>query len=105
MEDFIKVAEVGDINEGGAKQIDLNGTKIALFNVDNGYYAIGDTCSHEKASLSHGEIDGNVVSCPRHGARFNIKTGAVMSLPAMFPVKTHKVKVEGNDIKVSLNNE
>lgn len=103
MGDFVKVAEIGEINEGESKQVEINTRKIALFNIDGNYYATDDTCTHQKASISKGEIEGDVVSCPHHGARFNIKTGAVLSLPAMFPLKTYTVNIDGNDIKIVLD--
>ncbi|MGR3178664.1 MAG: non-heme iron oxygenase ferredoxin subunit [Candidatus Anammoxibacter sp.] len=102
MEDYKKIANVNDLNDGEAKKIEFDGKAIALFKIDGNYFATDDTCTHEKASISEGEIDGDIVSCPHHGARFDIKTGQALSLPAMFPLKTYQIKVDGNDIKIAL---
>lgn len=74
---FIKAANVGDIKEGEIKRVELDGNTIVIVNLDGEYYAISDTCSHEEASLSEGELDGNVITCPKHGSRFDVKTGRV----------------------------
>ena len=101
-QNFVKVAEVGDIGSGEAKRVEVDGEEIALFNVDGNYYAISDVCTHEEASLSEGCLQGEIVSCPRHGARFNIRTGQVLSLPAILSVAAYRVRVEGSDILLSL---
>ncbi len=98
MGSFVKVAETTDFDDVVSKRIDVNGKKVALFKVEGGYFAISDTCTHEEASISEGDVDGNIVACPRHGARFDVKTGAVLSLPAMRPLETYEVKVDGDDI-------
>ncbi|MBI4641820.1 MAG: Rieske 2Fe-2S domain-containing protein, partial [Candidatus Tectomicrobia bacterium] len=63
--------------------------------------AIDDTCTHEEASLSEGEVWGEVIECPKHGARFDLRTGEVVSLPAVLPVATYEVKVEGTEVKIN----
>ncbi|MGR3318259.1 MAG: Rieske (2Fe-2S) protein [Candidatus Anammoxibacter sp.] len=103
MEDYKKIANVNDLNDGEVKKIEFDDKAIALFKIDGNYFAIDDTCTHQKASISEGEIDGDIVSCPHHGARFDIKTGQALSLPAMFPLKKYQVKVDGNDIKIALD--
>jgi 3-phenylpropionate/trans-cinnamate dioxygenase ferredoxin subunit len=97
---FVTVATVGEIPPGGVKRVVVGGRAIAVFNVDGAFYALDDRCSHEEASLSEGEIDEDVVECPKHGARFNIRTGKNLTLPAVYPVKTYPVQVEGDEIKV-----
>ena len=98
MGNMIKVAEVSDIPVGGVKKVSLEDVDIAIFNIGGELYAIGDTCTHEQASLSEGDLDGDNISCARHGATFNIKTGEVVALPAVMPVPIYRVKVEGKDI-------
>lgn len=102
MADFVRVANVSDVPVGTAQCVIVNGTKVALFNIAGEFFAIDDTCSHAEASLSAGAIDGDRVECPRHGACFNIKTGAALTLPAMVPVATYRVKIEGNDVFVAV---
>ena len=102
MENYKRVGSVNDLNNGEAKKIEIDDKKIALFRIDGDYFATDDTCTHEKASLSEGEIDNETVTCPHHGARFNIKTGQAMSLPAMFPVKTYQIKIDGDNIMINI---
>jgi nitrite reductase/ring-hydroxylating ferredoxin subunit len=100
MGEFIKVAETKDVAPGSEILVELDGEPIALFNVDGTYYAIGDTCTHSGGPLSEGDLDGEVVTCPWHGAQFDVKTGEAMSPPATEPVRSYRVKVEGSDILI-----
>jgi len=98
---FVTVARVGDIPEGGVKVVRLEDQPIALFHVEGAYYAIDDVCTHDGGPLAEGSIiEGHVVECPRHGARFDIRTGAVLALPATAPVASYPVRIEGDEIKV-----
>ncbi|MBI4596415.1 MAG: non-heme iron oxygenase ferredoxin subunit [Candidatus Tectomicrobia bacterium] len=103
----LKVGEIGELDHGQMKRIfiedeDEDEEAVALINLDGHYFAISDTCTHEAASLSEGKILGDVVECPHHGARFDLKTGAALSLPAVRPVKTYPVVIEGLDIFIEL---
>ena len=97
---FVKVAKVGEIAPGKAIRIEIDDEPIAIFNVDGDLYAIGDTCSHEEASLAEGDVYGTCVECPLHGAEFDLKTGRPRTLPAVVPVPTYAVKVEGDDVLI-----
>jgi 3-phenylpropionate/trans-cinnamate dioxygenase ferredoxin subunit len=98
---YVRVARRADVPPGSMIRVEAGGRPIALANVAGEFYAIDDTCSHEEASLSEGGLAGEVVVCPRHGARFNVKTGRVLSLPAVRSVATYAVKVEGDDVLVA----
>lgn len=100
MGEFIKVAETKDIASGTGILVELGGERIALFNENGTFYAIGDVCTHSGGPLSEGDVEGDVVTCPWHGAQFDIKTGEVMSPPATEPVQTYRVKVEGGDVLI-----
>ena len=76
--------------------------EIALFRLDDGIYATDNSCSHEYSELSQGEIIGDNVYCPKHGSRFDIRTGAVKDPPAVKPIKTYKVKIEDGVIYIKL---
>ncbi len=102
MGQFIKVAETNDVPPGTAKAVEAEGRKIALFNTGGAYYAIDDTCTHQGGPLSEGEVEGTVVTCPWHGATYDITTGSVLGPPAPEGVVSYKVQVDGNDIKVEL---
>jgi 3-phenylpropionate/trans-cinnamate dioxygenase ferredoxin subunit len=103
MVDFQKVATLDELPPGGKKLVEIDGRAVAVFNVDGQFYAIDDVCTHDGGPLVEGELDGDQIECPRHGARFNVKTGAALSMPAFEPVATHEVKVEGSDILVKLS--
>lgn len=101
MAEFVKVAKVSEIPPGSSRCVLVGNKKVALFNVDGEFFAIDDMCSHAEASLSEGTFSGEEVTCPRHGARFNVKTGEALSMPAWAPVDTFQVKVEGDDILIA----
>ncbi len=83
------------------KRVNVDGHTVALINVSGEFFAIDDTCSHEEASLSGGTLSGEVVVCPKHGARFNVKTGRVLSLPAVRSVAVYPVRLEGGEVLVA----
>ena len=97
---LIKVAEKKDLPAGSAIPVEVNGKEIALFNVDDKYYAIDNACTHVGGSLAEGSVDGNEVTCPLHGATFDITSGKVTGEPAEDDVKGYNVIVEGEDIKI-----
>jgi len=100
--DFVKAATTDQIQPGEALLVDVKGKQIALFNIDGEYFAIDNMCTHEEASLSEGEISGHEVTCPLHGAKFDIRTGEVLGPPAYDDVACYAVRVTGNDIEVGV---
>ncbi len=98
--EFVPAATVDEVPSGTSKVIIVDGRRIALFNVNGIFYAIDDTCTHEEASLGAGAVHGEVVACPKHGSRFHIPTGRVLSLPAVVPLNTYQVKVEAGQVLV-----
>ncbi|HTN43709.1 MAG TPA: non-heme iron oxygenase ferredoxin subunit [Nitrospiria bacterium] len=102
MAGYVKVGTTGDLAPGQGKKVEAGGKKIALFNVDGTYYAIDDTCTHRGGPLSEGELSGNEVTCPWHGAVFDVKTGNALGAPATKGVESHKVRVSGNSIEVEV---
>ena len=102
MSDFVAVATIDDIPPGQVRYIELAGRALALCHVEGeGFFAIDDVCTHDGGSLDQGELDDDQIECPRHGARFNVRSGAVVTLPATLPIHTYPVRVEGNLILVS----
>jgi 3-phenylpropionate/trans-cinnamate dioxygenase ferredoxin subunit len=97
---FVTVARDGEIPVGGVKVVRLGDQPVAVFHLEDGYYAMDDICTHDGGELASGTVDGDVIECPRHGARFDIRSGAVLGLPAIVPVPTYEVRVEGDNIKV-----
>ncbi|NOZ29986.1 MAG: non-heme iron oxygenase ferredoxin subunit [Chloroflexi bacterium] len=102
MAEFVKVARVADLPPGGKLLTTINGRSIALFNVDGTIYAIGDICTHDGGPLVEGELDGYEIECPRHGARFDIRTGQALRMPAFEPIETYEVRIEGDEILVAV---
>ncbi len=101
MTEYIRVARTSDVPPGSVRRVEVDGHVVALANVDGHFYAVEDTCTHEEASLSEGGLSGEIVVCPRHGSRFNVKTGRVLSLPAVRSVAVYPVRVEGDEVLVS----
>jgi len=102
MAGFVKVAKSDEIAPGQGKMIEVGGKKIALFNVEGSFYAIDDTCTHRGGPLSEGSLDGKEVTCPWHGAIYDVITGEVLSPPAPKGVARYNVRVEGTDIEVEV---
>lgn len=103
MADWITVASVGEITPGAPKIIDIDGTLIAIFHLDGDYYAIEDVCTHDGGLLTGGKIECGEIICPRHGARFCIKTGTALTPPAYEATTIFPVRVQGNEIQVQDN--
>ena len=102
MAEFFRVADAGELAPGQAKCVEVGGKKIALFNLEGNFYAIDDTCTHRGGPLSEGEVSGEEVTCPWHGAIYNIKTGAVLGAPAPRGVASYPVRVQGADVEVEV---
>ena len=102
MADFVKVATRDELPEGSHKLIDIDGAPIAVFHAQGAFYAIDDICTHDAGPLVEGHIEGCVVECPRHGARFDIRTGKALCMPAFEPVRTHRVETRGDEIWVAV---
>jgi 3-phenylpropionate/trans-cinnamate dioxygenase ferredoxin subunit len=100
MSDWVFVANAADIPPSGWETVDLDGTLVAVFNLEGAFYAIEDVCTHDGTVLTGAPIEGDQIICPRHGARFSIKTGEVLAPPAWEPVSTFPVKVEDGKVYV-----
>ena len=101
MGEFVKVAQVGDLQPGAGKVVTVKDKTIALFNVDGTFYAIDNTCVHRGGPLGEGEMEGNVVTCPWHGWQYDVKTGVSETNPSA-KVQTYQVKVDGSAVMVSI---
>jgi 3-phenylpropionate/trans-cinnamate dioxygenase ferredoxin component len=97
---FVTVARVGEIPPGGVKVVRIDEQDVAVFFVDGDYYAIDDICTHDGGPLAEGTLEGCIIECPRHGAKFDVRTGGVVAMPATAPVPTYEVRIEGDEIKV-----
>ena len=102
MSEYVKVAEASELEPNHGKLVEVQGKKIALFNVDGKFHAIDDTCTHRGGPLSEGELEGVEVTCPWHGAKFKVSTGEVLGPPAPKGVSAYNVRVNGPDIELEL---
>lgn len=103
MSDWVTVARVDELVPGTRRLVDVDGTQIVVFNLDGKYYAIEDVCTHDGGQLTGGEVEGDQIICPRHGARFCIRTGAALTAPAYEPTATFPVRIENDEIQVRDN--
>jgi len=102
MADFVRVATAGDVPDPGAIVVEVDGEMIALFHVGGAYHALDDVCTHDGGPLASGEITDLKVACPRHGAKFDLRTGAALSMPAVRATRAHDVKIEAGGVWVRL---
>jgi 3-phenylpropionate/trans-cinnamate dioxygenase ferredoxin subunit len=101
MSELVRVASIDEIPPNSSKLVEIDNIRIALFNLNGEYYAIEDVCTHDGGPLVEGEIvNGHEVRCPRHGARFDIRTGAALSMPAFEPTIAYDVYIQGDDLLI-----
>jgi 3-phenylpropionate/trans-cinnamate dioxygenase ferredoxin subunit len=103
MSQLVTVAQDHEIAEGAVKVVEAGGRRIALCKFNGSVYAIDDVCTHDRGPLDQGELIGEEIECPRHGARFDITTGRATRLPAIQPVRTYPVRVENGAIVVEVD--
>jgi 3-phenylpropionate/trans-cinnamate dioxygenase ferredoxin subunit len=96
----MKVARADAIPAGARKIVEVDGVEVVVVNVDGAFYAIEDVCTHDGGPLGEGQLEGCQLICPRHGARFDVRTGAALTMPAVEPAPTYEVRVAGDDIFV-----
>lgn len=99
---FVKAATVSEIPPGRSKTVEVGDEDVALCNVDGQIYAIANLCTHDDGPLGDGYLLGNEIECPRHGARFDVCTGHAKTLPAIMPVPTFEVRIDGDDVLVDV---
>jgi len=92
------VARKQEIPPGTTYRVVVNGDDILLCNVGGDIYAVEDVCTHDGGPLDQGELEENRIMCPRHGATFDVRTGAALTLPAVMPVRTYAVRIEDDAV-------
>ncbi len=105
MSEFVKVAELNDLDDGELMAVEVDAEPVCLAKVEGSVYAFTDNCTHISGPLNEGELEGEVLTCPWHGAQFNVRTGKVLRGPARQDILTYPVRVEGNSILISLPEE
>lgn len=99
---FATAGTTSEIPRGGAKQVETSGPTLAVFNVSGTFYAIDDRCPHMGCPLSDGKVDGTILTCACHGSQFDVTTGALVHGPATKGVRTHAVRVSGDEVEVEV---
>ncbi|WP_329490029.1 bifunctional 3-phenylpropionate/cinnamic acid dioxygenase ferredoxin subunit [Kitasatospora sp. NBC_01246] len=102
---FLRACALSELQEDVPRRVDLNGVPVSVVRTDEGVFAISDTCSHANVSLSEGEVEDCMIECWLHGSSFDLRTGKPSGLPATKPVAVYPVKIEGDDVLVSVNQE
>jgi 3-phenylpropionate/trans-cinnamate dioxygenase ferredoxin component len=100
--EYIEIAPLEEVPVGERLFLELDNLPVVLFNVGGTIFAIGDVCTHDNGPLGEGELDDHQVICPRHGARFDIRTGAALTLPAVAPTPVYPVRVSDGMIYIGL---
>lgn len=100
MSNWLDVASVDELPPGTRRVVDVDGTAVAVFNLDGEYFAIRDACPHDGGELANGKLEGEEIICPRHGARFSVRTGAVLGPPAYEDVRSYSVRVAQGKVQI-----
>lgn len=100
MSEWVSVAAVGELAPGTSRVADVDGARIAVFNIGGEYFAIEDVCTHDGGELASGVLEGEQIICPRHGARFCVRTGEALSAPAYEPTAKFPVRIDSGQIQV-----
>jgi 3-phenylpropionate/trans-cinnamate dioxygenase ferredoxin subunit len=102
MSRFVPVAKTTEIPDPGRKLVELEDRVIVLFHIGGRFFAIDDVCTHDGGPLSEGTLDGFTIACPRHGAKFDIRSGQALTMPATQPTAAYEVKVEAGLVYVNV---
>jgi 3-phenylpropionate/trans-cinnamate dioxygenase ferredoxin subunit len=107
MAEFVAVAKVSDVPDPGKELVEVGERLVVLIHAAGHWYALDDVCTHDGGPLSDGPLDPaeGTIACPRHGAKFDVKNGAALTMPATKPTKAHEVKIEGDRVLVRLTND
>jgi 3-phenylpropionate/trans-cinnamate dioxygenase ferredoxin subunit len=102
----VRVCGVDDVDPGSARRVDVDGYRLCVVRIGDDWYVINDECSHADYSLSEGDVweDELEIECPKLGSSFSLETGEPLTLPATQPVPVYKVRVDGDDVLVSIGN-
>jgi 3-phenylpropionate/trans-cinnamate dioxygenase ferredoxin subunit len=101
--DYQRVAKLSDIPDPGRIVVEVDDCLVVVLHVSGEVFAIDDVCTHDGGPLGEGVLEDHTIACPRHGAKFDIRTGAALTMPATRPTKVHEVKVEGGEVLVRIN--
>ncbi|MFK7736913.1 MAG: Rieske 2Fe-2S domain-containing protein [Pirellulaceae bacterium] len=103
MNDFLPVANVSEFEDTAVKCFEVEDRYVVIAKIGDSFHCIDDVCTHDGGTLGDGELDGNCLVCPRHGAKFDVRNGEAVVMPATEPTVAHETKIEGKQILVRLN--
>ena len=99
---FERICSVSEVPPGTARVFEVGDRTVAVCNVGGQFFAVDDVCTHDEGSLEQGGLEDFEIECPRHGARFDVRTGAATVLPAVLPIETFGVRVQGEDVEIDV---
>ena len=105
MSDFVPVARVGDVVDPGKTTLEIGDRLVVLIHAGGDWYCIDDVCTHDGGPLGEGPLEGDTIACPRHGAKFNIRTGEALTMPATEPTAVHEVRIDGDRVLVRIQED
>ncbi len=100
---YVRLADASEVQEGTVTTVHTRAGRVGLTRIGGDIVAFEDVCTHDDGPLAQGKIEGEVITCPRHGAQFNMRTGAVLRIPATEPIEVFSVRLNGSDVEVDLN--
>ena len=105
MSEFVKIASVGELPDPGKRIFEVDERLVVLVLIDGEYYCIDDVCTHDGGTLGEGQLCGHALACPRHGAQFDVLSGAPLTMPATEATAAHEIKVESQEILVRIKDD
>lgn len=105
MSQFVQVAKVSDVTNSGKLILEVDDRMVVLLHINDQFFCIDDVCTHDGGPLGEGELCGFELACPRHGAKFDVRNGAALTMPATEATVVHEVKIEGDDVFVRINED
>ena len=105
MSDFLQVAKVSDVADSGKLVLEVDDRMVVLLHINDQFFCIDDVCTHDGGPLGEGELCGYELACPRHGAKFDVRNGAALTMPATEATVVHEIKVEGDNVFVRINED
>ncbi len=100
--DYVAIGLADEVGNGQRKIVEIDGLAIAVFNIAGTFYAIADVCSHDDGPVAEGDLQDYEIECPRHGAHFDVRSGKVLSFPAIVDIPAYPVKIEDGELLVGL---
>lgn len=105
MSEFLQVAKVSDVVRAGKLIVEVEDRMVVLLHINDQFFCIDDVCTHDGGPLGEGELCGYELACPRHGAKFDVRNGAALTMPATEPTIVHEVKIEGDNVFVRISED